>query len=246
MRVKQRQVHAHKAKASAAENVSPAPHRWTKYGTVFAILVSLGSLYISWANYIQTKRTNHSNVKPDLFFTVRHNTLPQNTNSAYAAELVILNKGPIKAISVYTSYQVFDVDTNFWWPYGGVAISESLHNEYTFMLREIDAGDGKVKSILAVGPVAIYVVDVSYYHPNDMTKYSSREIFLYDSGNFYDEVEFRQKPYYSILKKNLLHRLANEKSELLPGQTLPKQGEEKSPEFDLFVPDDKEEARPLE
>ena len=233
-----------KLNPSDPERVSPAPHGWTKWGTILALLVSLGSLLVSFAGYKQAKLASHSNVKPDIFYTIRHNTSPQGKVFPFASEIVFLNKGPIKAASIYVSSQVFNVDTNYWWPYGTVGALQPYHNEYNFMLKELDTGEGKVKSIFGVGPLAIYVVNVTYYHPGDMTKYVERSIFLYDSGSFYDEIGFSQKSYYSILKKNLVHRLAGEKGEFPPGKTWT--DSQNNGEFLLYVPDISETPRLLE
>jgi hypothetical protein len=225
---------------------TPPPHRWTLFFSLFAILVSSASLIISWANYSQTKRVNHFYVKPDVVVAVRHNTLPQWTNAPWSAELAVLNKGPIKAASVFVKYTTWLVNTNVWWPEGAMGVLSPLQFNYVFKLPELEVGDGKVKSILGAAPIAIFEVELSYYHPNDMTKYSQRVLFFYESGEFYDEPGFKQKPYYSILMKNLQNRLTNKKAEFLPGRSKPSAGEINMHPCDIFIPDDRELPRPLE
>jgi hypothetical protein len=225
-------------------DISPAPHGWTLLFASGALAVSLVSLWFTWANYNQNKKVNRTDLKPDVICSVRHSTLPQGSNAPYAAELVILNRGPIKAASVYASYQVFGVDTNLWWPYCDPSIQEPLHANYSIVTPELEVGEGKVKSILSLGPLAIYQVELSYYRPTDMKKFSESAIFLYDSEQYYDEIGFKQKPYYTMLKKNLQHRLAGQKGELPPGK-LPPGDELAAQHFLLSVPDDNEVPRPL-
>ena len=225
-------------------STSPAPHKWTLFFSVVATLVAIGSLMISWANFGQIERINRSHIKPDVMCVVRHNTLPQFTNAPYAAELVVLNKGPIKAAAVYVDYKVFVVDTNLWWPFTSVGIQESLHENYSFVMPELDVGEGKVKSILSAGPTAIYEIELSYYHPNDMTKFSEKLLYFYQSGQFYDQIGFQQKDFYPILMRNLEARRTDKRGELPPGVSLPPP-DQRMPSSLLYVPEDNEVTRPL-
>lgn len=231
---------------SAPASPSP-PHKWTLILSVVAILMSLGSLIVASLGYFQTKAVNHLYVKPDVIVAVRHNTLPQFTNSPYSAELVVLNKGPIKAASVFVKYSIYTVNTNIWWPEGSMDVQSPLPQfSYVFRLPELEVGDGKVKSILGADPMAIFEVEWSYYHPNSMTKYSEKALFFYDLGQFYDQDEIKGKPYYAILIKNLQNRLSGKPGELQPGKPKPTAQEAGMQPFLFFVPDDKELPRPLE
>jgi hypothetical protein len=242
------------AKATAAQlpppvsvhrgSAAPTPHGWTIILAVAAIILSLGSSLISWANFNQIRKINHTHVKPDIMFSVRHNTLPLWTNTPYTAELVILNRGPIKAASVYAGYRLWIVDTNLWWPYCNPSILEPLNKTYSFVIPELEVGDGRVKSLLAAGPVAIYEVELSFFRPNDMEKFSQKALFFYMDGQFYDQIGFQQKPFYRYLMKNLENRIAGRKGELPPGKTPPPEGES-MPSFLFSLPDDNELPRAL-
>jgi hypothetical protein len=229
--------------------LSPAkatpPHKLTLILSVIAIIVSCSSLIVSRANYLQAKKVNHSFVKPDVMVVVRHNTLPQFTNFPCSAELAVLNKGPIKAASVFVKYTTWVVNTNVWWPESSIGVQEPLQFNYVIKLPELDVGEGRVKSILGAGPIAIFELELSYYHPNDMTKFSQKVLFFYDSGQFYDEIGFKQKSYYPILMKNFQNRLSGKKGEFLPGRPKPTAEELSMHPFFISVPDDKELPRPL-
>jgi hypothetical protein len=229
-----------------SEKISPSPHKWTLIFSVAAIAISIGSLIIASLGYFQTKAINHLYVKPDVMVAVRHNTLPQSTNTPYAAELVVLNKGPIKAASVFVKCSTWIVNTNVWWPEAGVGIQMPLNFDYVFKLPELEVGEGRVKSILGADPVMIFQVELSYYHPNTMEMYSDKELFFYDSGQFYDEAGFKQKPYASILIKNLQDRINGKPGEVIPGKAKPTEAEMQMHPFLFSVPDDKELPRPLE
>lgn len=208
--------------------------------------MSLGSLIVASLGYYQSKMVNHFYVKPDVTVAVRHNTLPQWTNGPYSAELVVLNRGPIKAASVFVKYRTWAVNTNIWWPQGAMDIQYPLDFNYVFKLPELEVGDGKVKSIIGVAPVAIYEVELSYYHPSTMKKYSENFLFFYDSGQFFDENGFKQKPYYTALIKNLQNSREHKKCELPPGMQKPTAEQMDLQPFNMCVPDDKELPRPLE
>jgi hypothetical protein len=177
-------------------------------------------------------------------YAVRHNTLPKWTNAPYSAELVILNRGPIKAAAIYASYRVHAIDTNYWWPYCSPSILEPLSKTYSFVIPELEVGEGRIKSILAIGPTALYEVEVSYYRQNDMVKFSDKSLFYYEDGHFCDQDSLRQKQFFPILMKNVRHSTAKEKGEPPPGKS-PPPPEYNLPSFYLCVPDDNESPRPL-
>jgi len=98
-----------------------ASHKLTFGISVVAILISLASLANSLYQTAQTRRVNRLNVTPEVACTVREGSLSPEEDPTHAPELFILNKGPIKVVSVIASCKVFAVDTNTFRVFFGVA-----------------------------------------------------------------------------------------------------------------------------
>jgi hypothetical protein len=125
------------------------------------------SLTLSRDQAEANRRYHQEHVKADVRAVVRHSSLPQNTDNAMAAELVVWNNGPIKAVSLTAAYRVYIVDPANSHVYASMGISEPLV-DYSFSIPELKTTDKYVKQLLSAGSAALYVVNLSYYRETDM------------------------------------------------------------------------------
>ena len=206
-------------KTTAAEQSQAAPKppsRWQWIREILVLLVALASFIVSCGSNITskrslaisleqaelTKRVHQEHVKPDVKTVVRHSSLPQDRDSPMAVELVVWDNGPIKAVSVDASYRLYVVDSNTFQVVASMGTTEDLL-DHSIVKPELPVAEPIRKSILGAGPLALFVVDLTYYRETDMEKFSSEDYFLYDNGTFYDRDGFRSRTNYESMMASL-------------------------------------------
>jgi tetratricopeptide (TPR) repeat protein len=127
-------------------------------------------------------------------------------DTSMAAELVIWNNGPIKAVSLTGAYRVYMLNPTNLHVIASIGISEPLV-DYSFSLPELKPSGEYVRQILSGGSPALYVVNLGYYRETDMERYSTEDYFLFENGAFYDRESFRGRRNYDALMTSLLWKM---------------------------------------
>lgn len=188
---------------------SPQPHRWTVLLSSIPILISSLALVVSLVQCTQVRKTFRAHVRPDVQCVVRRSSLAEQKDRPFAAELVIWNGGPIKAVSVYASYRLFIVNPETLDVPASMGISEDLI-DHSILQTELAVGQKIGKTILSTDPMAVYVVNTVFYRENDMEKFTREDFFLYDSGTFLGYEEFKARNDFAIIMKNLQSKMRAE------------------------------------
>jgi len=193
-------------KKGGKNSVTPTarPHSWTIGLAIASIIISLIGGVNSCRQTAQTQKVLRLHIEPLVKCAVRHSSLPSRTNDSFSPELVVFNEGPIKAISPSVSCQVYVVDTNSLNVYLSMSsYDEKAVNRLTFLEPELEIGKPVSREILGVHPMGIFVVQLSYYRETDMKKFSSEQIFVYESSGFSDHKTFQQRKDYPTIMHNL-------------------------------------------
>jgi len=167
---------------------------------------STESLTLSQQQAEDNRRYHQEYVNPDVRVFVRHASSPAYKDQAMAAELVVWNNGPIKAVSLSGAYRVYVLNPTNYYVYASMGISEPLV-DYSFSLPEFKPNDNYVKQILSLGPTALYVVNLTYYRETDMERYSTEDYFLFENGAFYDRNSFKGRTNYNSLMNSLMWKM---------------------------------------
>lgn len=185
----------------------------TVAAAVLALFISFNSsrtanksLALSQQQSEANSRYHQEHVKPDVHAMVRHSSSSAYRNHDFAAELVVWNNGPIKAISLTASYRVYSFDPSSSHVYASVGVSEPLV-DYSFSLPEFKPAQQHVKEIVSGGSPTLYVVNFTYYRETDIERYSSENYFLFENGKFYDRDSFRGRTNYNALMDSLLWKM---------------------------------------
>jgi hypothetical protein len=147
----------------------------------------------------------------------------------------MINRGPLKAVSVTASCSVYVIDTNSFTVVAKLnALDTERVHDFTFLEPELAVGKGKARSILGISTMTIFLIDASFYREADMEKFSSREAFLFDSRKYLSQDEFKTRKDY----KQLMHAV-----QVVEGKEKPLQLSELSQigkplTFELWVPPD--------
>lgn len=180
---------------------------------VAALIVSIGSCHTSRES-IQlaqqqaeaNRRYHQEHIKPDVSAMVRHSSSSATQINPMAAELVVLNNGPIKAVSLTGAYRVYMVNPTNSYVFASMGVSEPLV-DYSFALPELKPASDYVKPILSASSPAIYVVNLTFYRETDMERYSTEDYFLFENGTFYDRASFRSRTNYNTLMESLATKM---------------------------------------
>jgi tetratricopeptide (TPR) repeat protein len=165
------------------------------------------SLALSQQQAEENRRYHQEQVKPDVRVVVRHSSSPSQHDNAMAAEVVVWNNGPIKAVSLTGTYRVYVLDPTNYYVFASMGISEPLV-DYSFSLSELkQPPDNYVKQILSAGSPALYVVNLTYYRETDMEQYSAEDYFLFDNGAYYDRESFKGRTNYHSIMDSLLLKM---------------------------------------
>jgi hypothetical protein len=154
----------------------------------------------------ENRRYHQEYVKPDVHIVIRHASSPAYKDEAMAAELVVWNNGPIKAVSLSGAYRIYILDPTNFYVVASMGISEPLV-DYSFSMPEFKPDDNYVKQILSASSPALYVVDLTYYRETDMERYSTEDYFLFENGAFYDRESFKGRTNYNFLMDSLLLKM---------------------------------------
>jgi tetratricopeptide (TPR) repeat protein len=178
-----------------------------------ALAVSIGSCHtaresmgLAQQQDQANRRYHQEHVKPDVRVVVRHSTSPTSKDLPMAAELVILNNGPIKAVSLTGAYRVYLVDPTNSYVIASMGIAEPLV-DYSFALSELKSTEQHVKGLLSASSPALYVVNLVYYRETDMEQFSTENYFLFEDGAFYDRESFKGRTNYNVLMDSLLLKM---------------------------------------
>jgi tetratricopeptide (TPR) repeat protein len=164
------------------------------------------SLDLSKQQAEANRRYHQENVKPDVRAVIRHSSSPTGKDNAIAAELVVWNNGPIKAVSLSGSYRIYILNPTNFYVVASMGISEPLV-DYSFSIPEFKADDNYVKQILSASSPALYVVNLTYYRETDMEQYSTEDYFLFENGAYYDRDSFKGRTNYNTLMDSLLLKM---------------------------------------
>jgi hypothetical protein len=164
------------------------------------------SLKLSQQQAEANQRYHQEHVKPDVRTVVRHSSSPAHKDNAMAAELVVWNNGPIKAVSLNGTYRVYLVDPTNSHVFASMGVSEPLV-DYSFSVAELKPAGDCVKQVLSGSSGALYVVNLTYYRETDMERYSTEDYFLFENGVFYDRESFRGRTNYNALMNSLLWKM---------------------------------------
>jgi len=164
------------------------------------------SLALSNQQAEENRRYHQEYVKPDVRAVIRHSSSPTQKDNAIAAELVVWNNGPIKAVSLSGAYRVYILNPTNFYVVASMGISEPLV-DYSFSLPEFKPTDQYVKQILSASSPALYVVNLTYYRETDMERYSTEDYFLFENGAFYDRESFKGRTNYNSLMDSLLLKM---------------------------------------
>lgn len=186
------------------------PQRLTVSLSIVAILISIISAITSILQTMQTRKTIHAHVRPDVQCVVRHSSLPQYKDKPSMPELVVWNNGPIKAVSMYASYRAFVFNPDTLEVVASMGISEDLL-DYSIVQPQLEVGQRIGKTILGIDTLAVYVVSVDFYRENDMEKFSREDFFLYDSGTFHGYADFKARKDFERIMKNLQIKMRAER-----------------------------------
>jgi tetratricopeptide (TPR) repeat protein len=180
---------------------------------VVALVVSIQScrtsresLTLSQQQAEANRRYHQENVKPDVRAVIRHSSSPTQKDNAIAAELVVWNNGPIKAVSLSGSYRTYILNPTNYYVVASMGISEPLV-DYSFSMPEFKPIDNYVKQILSVSSPALYVANLTYYRETDMERYSTEDYFLFENGAYYDRESFKGRTNYNTLMDSLLLKM---------------------------------------
>lgn len=84
------------------------------------------SLALSKQQAEDNRRYHQEYVKPDVRAVIRHSSSPTQKDNAIAAELVVWNNGPIKAVSLSGAYRVYILNPTNFYVVASMGISEPL------------------------------------------------------------------------------------------------------------------------
>ena len=164
------------------------------------------SLTLSQQQADANRRYHQEHVKPDVRAVVRHSSSPTQKDNAIAAELVVWNNGPIKAVSLTGAYRAYILNPTNYHVIASMGISEPLV-DYSFSLPEFKPTNEYVKQILSVSSPALFVVNLTCYRETDMERYSTEDYFLFENGAFYARESFKSKTNYNSLMDSLLFKM---------------------------------------
>ncbi len=161
--------------------------------SIYAFLVSIISLFISYKAYQLSESTNHLHIIPNIELTYI-----QDKNSDH---LVIKNKSPVEIVSLSINYKAygFDKERNEYkiaaagnknifddlgenWIYKDKLGPNESINEY---LGELSSGSESPSKQLIIARV----FDITYFRPADMNKFQKRSVFFIDGNTIYSYAE---------------------------------------------------------
>lgn len=164
------------------------------------------SLSLSQKQAEASRRYHQENVKPDVRSVVRHSSSPTENDNAMAAELVVWNNGPIKAVSLSGNYRVYVLNPTNFHVFASMGISEPLV-DYSFSKPEFKPNDNYIKQILSASSPALYVVNLTYYRETDMERFNTEDYFLYYNGLYHNRDSFKTMTNYNSLMDSLLLKM---------------------------------------
>jgi tetratricopeptide (TPR) repeat protein len=123
-----------------------------------------------------------------------------------AAELVLWNNGPIKAVSLTGAYRVYILNPTNFHVSMSMGISPPLV-DYTFSLPELKPTGESITQLLSASSPALYVVNFEYYRETDMEHYSAQDYFLFENDAFYDRDSLKGRTNYNALMYSLLYKM---------------------------------------
>lgn len=188
-------------------NRPPPPHKVTVILSILAVIISLISAGNSVYQTIETRKIYRTHIQPDIQCVMRPR--PEAKGDYVEAQLVVLNNGPIKAASLSVSYRAYMYNPKTFKIIASMGIAEDLV-DYAIIQPELMVGQRIVQPVFGTSPTAIYVFNITYYRESDMEKFSRREIFLADSGSYYDHKSFMSRPSYQETIKNLERKMRAE------------------------------------
>jgi hypothetical protein len=190
------------------ESVPPTKSSTSFVLSILALIVSLISLGNSIYGTVQTGKIQRRHVRPDVQCVVRHSSLPENKDNPIIPELVLWNNGPIDAVAVEASYRAYAISTNSWEVIMSMGIEEDLLNA-SVVLPELKVGQRVGKTIMALGHLSIFVVNLTFHRDTDIEKFSRQEVFFYD-GTFHDRAGFSSRTNYLTLMDALRRKMRAE------------------------------------
>ena len=163
-----------------ANEKTPLP-RWLAIGLPSAaLLISCVSFSLACYQTVQGRKIFRAYVRPDVQCVIRKKIASENGFPTNTLELIMVNSGPIKAVSVGVSYKIYGVNPKTleileWAEVKGDLLA------FSFLEQELLPGKKVGEEIVEASPMSVYVIDTVYYRDSDMEKTSRQDFFLYDS-----------------------------------------------------------------
>jgi len=182
-----------------------------KWSVLFSLVFSITALIFSVLSFwnartqiANTRKTSHVDVSPNLSCAIAFPLTFTGTNRPAASAnptVKILNRGPIKVVSLSVIHEIFTFSSN-----GALQTwigERDPNHEFLFFEKELLPSKLVEASLVGSSIPAVYVFHLSYFREEDMQQFTRNEFFFVQNGQVTEHKEFRNH----LLYRKIMHQI---------------------------------------